>query len=131
LFLPNRVFIQLLAADFVFAGVLENPQSKHEEKPENCNPKEKPGKRLLIRFAIAPGQAGCPAIRLDPVLEARMFSMLRRGGLALTPRIQARALICAAFTLLLLIPLFSSARQASPRSLSFLRWSSIFISRPT
>jgi hypothetical protein len=45
-------------------------------------------------------------IRLDPIQEARVLSMLRRGGLALTPQeYQARALICAAFTLLLLIPL--------------------------
>lgn len=102
------VFILLTLAGFLICKeLLKIPQVSMKKNLKNLQPeKEKPGKRLIDRFVMPLVRPVSRLIRLDPVQEARMASMLRRGGLDLTPKeYQARALICAAFTLPLLIPL--------------------------
>lgn len=70
--------------------------------------KEKTGERLLNRFVMPFVKPVARLVPIDPAREAKMASLLRRGGLELNPReYQARALICAAFTLLLVIPLLA------------------------
>ncbi len=102
------VFILLTLAGFLICKeLLKIPQASMKKNLKNLQTeKEKPGKRLIDRFVMPLVRPVSWLIRLDPVQEARMASMLRRGGLDLTPKeYQARALICAAFTLPLLIPL--------------------------
>jgi hypothetical protein len=108
LFYQTVIFILLLAAGFLICReLLKIPQASMKKNLKNLQTKkEKPGKRLIDRFVMPLVRPVSRLIRLDPVQEARMASMLRRGGLDLTPQeYQARALICAAFTLPLLIPL--------------------------
>ncbi|WP_235811166.1 hypothetical protein [Syntrophomonas wolfei] len=108
MFYQTVIFILLLAAGFLICReLLKIPQASMKKNLKNLQiEKEKPGKRLINRFVMPLVRPVSRLIRLDPVQEARMASMLRRGGLNLTPReYQARALICAAFTLPLLIPL--------------------------
>jgi len=108
LFYQVIVFILLTLAGFLICKeLLKIPQVSMKKNLKNLQPeKEKPGKRLIDRFVMPLVRPVSRLIRLDPVQEARMASMLRRGGLDLTPKeYQARALICAAFTLPLLIPL--------------------------
>jgi hypothetical protein len=118
LFYQIVVFILLLAAGFFICREFwKIPRASMKKNLRNLRTaKEKPGKRLLNRLVMPLVKPVARLIRLDPVQEARMFSMLRRGGLALTPQeYQARALICAAFTLLLLIPLlFIGATSLTP-----------------
>lgn len=102
------IFILLLAAGFLICReLLKIPRANMKKNLRNLQTeKGKPGQRLLNRFVMPLVRPVARLIRLDPVEEARLASMLRRGGLALTPQeYQARALVCAAFTLLLLIPL--------------------------
>lgn len=83
--------------------------------------KEKTGQRLLNRFVMPLVKPVSRWIRLDPAKEAKLASTLRRGGIDLTPReYQARALICASFTLLLLVPLLAiGAKSIAPVVLIF------------
>lgn len=102
------IFLLLLTAGFLICReLLKIPRSNMKKNLRNLQTeKGKPGQRLLNRFVMPLVRPVARLIRLDPIQEARMLSMLRRGGLALTPQeYQARALVCAAFTLLLLIPL--------------------------
>lgn len=83
--------------------------------------KEKTGARLLNLFVMPLVKPVSRLIRIEPEKEAKMASMLRRGGLALTPKeYHARALICAAFTLPLLILLLAiGATNIAPAILIF------------
>ena len=88
------VFILLLAAGFFLCRELwQIPRASMKKNLRNLQTqKEKPGKRLLNRLVMPLVKPVARLIRLDPVQEARMLSMLRRGGLALTPQeYQARA----------------------------------------
>ena len=126
------VFILLLAAGFFICRELwKIPRASMKKNLRNLRiRKEKPGKRLLNRLVMPLVKPVARLIRLDPVQEARTFSMLRRGGLALTPQeYQARALLRRLYPVAL-IPLLLIGRQASPRSLSF-AVVVYFISRPT
>jgi len=108
LFYQIIIFLLLLTAGFLICReLLKIPRSNMKKNLRNLQTeKGKPGQRLLNRFVMPLVRPVARLIRLDPIQEARMLSMLRRGGLALTPQeYQARALVCAAFTLLLLIPL--------------------------
>jgi len=83
--------------------------------------KKQSGARLLNLFVMPLVKPVSRLIRIDPEEEAKMASMLRRGGLDLTPKeYHARALICAAFTLpLLLLLLAAGATNIAPVILIF------------
>ena len=70
--------------------------------------KEKAENQLLNRFIMPIARPASRLIPIDPVKEARMASMLRRGGLELTPReYYARAILCAFFTFPLALLFFA------------------------
>lgn len=83
--------------------------------------KEKTGKRLLNRFIMPLVIPVSRFIRIDPVSEAKMASVLQRGGLELTPKeYYARAILCALFTLpLALLLLAAGAANIAPVVLIF------------
>lgn len=98
------VFVLLTAAGFLICRqLLKIPKLSMKKNIKNLQTeKEKAGEKILNRFVMPLVKPVSRWIRLDPAKEAKMASMIRRGGLDLTPReYQARALICAAFTLLL------------------------------
>lgn len=103
------IFILLTAAGFLICKeLLKIPKLSMKKNIKHLQTeKEKPGKRLLNRFVMPLVKPVSRLISLDPALEARMASMLRRGGLELTPReYYARAILCALFTLPLALLLF-------------------------
>lgn len=83
--------------------------------------KEKPGKQLLYRFIMPLVKPVSRLIPLDPVKEARMASVLRRGGMELTPKeYYARGILCALFTTPLALLLFTiGAANLAPIVLIF------------
>ena len=94
------VFVLLTAAGFLICRqILKIPRSSMKKNIKNVQAeKEQTGARLLTLFVMPLVKPVSRLIRLDPEKEAKMASMLRRGGLALTPKeYHARALICAAF----------------------------------
>ena len=104
------VFVLLTAAGFLICRqLLKIPKLSMKKNIKNLQTeKERTGQRLLNRFVIPLAKPVSRWIRLDLTKEAKMVSMLRRGGLELTPKeYYARALISASFTLLLLIPLLA------------------------
>lgn len=117
------VFVLLTTAGFLICRqLLKIPKLSMKKNIKNLQTeKEKTGKRLLNRFVMPLVKPVSRWIRLDPAKEAKMASMIRRGGLDLTPgEYQARALICAAFTLLLLVPLLAiGATNIAPVILIF------------
>lgn len=78
--------------------------------------KEATGTQLLNRLIMPLARPLSKLIPLDPMKEARMASMLRRGGQELTPReYYARAILCALFTLpLALLFLMLGALKFAP-----------------
>lgn len=78
--------------------------------------KEATGSRLLNRIIMPLARPLAKLIPLDPIKEARMASMLRRGGHVLTPKeYYARAILCASFTLpLALVFLLMGAVNLAP-----------------
>lgn len=83
--------------------------------------KEKPGKQLLNRFIMPLVKPVSRLIPLDPVKEVRMVSVLRRGGMELTPKeYYARGILCALFTTPLVLLLFTiGAANLAPIVLIF------------
>jgi hypothetical protein len=117
------IFVLLTAAGILICRqLLKIPKLSMKKNIKNLQAeKEKPGKRLINRFIMPLANPVSRFIPLDPVKEAQMVSMLRRGGLELTPKeYYARAILCAAFTLLL-VPLliFIGAANLAPIVLLF------------
>lgn len=87
---------------------------KKNLKQVKCE-REKAGQRLLNRIILPLARPLSRYIPIDPVKEAQMVSMLRRGGLELSPReYYARAILCASFTLplALIFVAFGAAKLA-------------------
>lgn len=123
MFYQMIIFVLLTAAGILICRqLLKIPKLSMKKNIKNLQAeKEKPGKRLINRFIMPLAKPVSRFIPLDPVKEAQMASMLRRGGLELTPKeYYARAILCAAFTLLL-IPLliFIGAANLAPIVLLF------------
>ena len=117
------VFVLLTVAGFLICRqILKIPRSSMKKNIKNVQAeKEQSGARLLNLFVMPLVKPVSRLIRIDPEEEAKMASMLRRGGLDLTPKeYHARALICAAFTLpLLLLLLAAGATSIAPVILIF------------
>jgi flagellar protein FlaJ len=117
------VFILLTTAGILICRqLLKIPNASMKKNIKNLQAKkEKPGRRILNRFIMPLVKPVSRLIRIDPVKEARMVSMLRRGGLELTPKeYYARAILCGSVTLLL-IPLLTviGAGNLAPIALIF------------
>ena len=96
------VFILLFVAGFLICRqFLKIPQLSMTKNLKLLQTqREKTGKRLLNRFIMPLVKPVSQLIRIDPVSEAKMASVLQRGGLDLTPKeYYARAILCALFTL--------------------------------
>ncbi len=117
------VFVLLTAAGFLICRqLLKIPKLSMKKNIKNLQAeKEKTGARLLNLFVMPLVKPVSRFIWIEPEKEAKMASMLRRGGLALTPKeYHARALICAALTLPLLILLLAiGATNIAPAILIF------------
>lgn len=99
------IFVLLTAAGFLLCRqLLKIPKLSMKKNIKNLqSEKEKSGKRLLNRFVMPLAKPISRFIPLDPIKEAGMASMLRRGGSELTPKeYYARAILCASFILLLM-----------------------------
>ncbi len=95
------VFVLLTAAGFLICRqLLKIPKLSMKKNIKNLKTeKEEPGKWLLNRVVMPLVKPFARLIRLDPAKEAKMASMLRRGGLEMTPKeYYARAILCALFT---------------------------------
>lgn len=117
------IFALLTAAGFLLCRqILKIPKLSMRKniKILQAN-KEKPDNRLLNHFIMPLAKPISRIIPLDPVKEARMAAMLRRGGLELTPKeYQARAILCALCTLpLALLFLVIGAPNLAPLILLF------------
>lgn len=117
------IFILLTAAGFLLCRqLLKIPKRSMKKNIKNLQAdKETPGRRLLNQFVMPLARPVSRFIPLDPVKEARMASMLRRGGSELTPKeYQARAILCALFTLpLALLFVIIGAPNLAPLILLF------------
>jgi len=105
LFYQMIVFVLLTIAGFLICRqLLKIPKASMKKNIKHLQTeKEKPGRRILNRIIMPLARPLSRLIRIDPVKEARMASMLRRGGLELSPKeYYARAILCASFTLLLM-----------------------------
>ena len=112
------VFILLTAAGILICRqLLKIPKLSMKKNIKNVQvEKEAMGNRLLNRFIMPLARPVSRFVPLDPVKEARMASILRRGGLELTPKeYYARAIVCASFTLpLALLFIFLGAVKLAP-----------------
>ncbi|WP_236932686.1 hypothetical protein [Geosporobacter ferrireducens] len=112
------VFILLTAAGILICRqLLKIPKLSMKKNIKNVQAeKEAMGNRLLNRFIMPLARPVSRFVPLDPVKEARMASILRRGGLELTPKeYYARAIVCASFTLpLALLFIFLGAVKLAP-----------------
>lgn len=81
--------------------LLKIPKLSMKKNLKHLQPeKEAAGNRMLNRFVMPLARPLSRFIPLDPVKEARMTAMLRRGGSELTPKeYYARAVVCALLTL--------------------------------
>jgi hypothetical protein len=117
------IFVLLTAAGFLLCRqILKVPKLSMSKNIKNLQTeKEKPGKRLLDRFIMPLVKPLSRLIPIDPIKEARMASMLRRGGSELTPKeYYARAILCALFTLpLALVFVVIGAPNLAPLILIF------------
>ncbi len=105
MFYQMIVFVLLTIAGFLICRqLLKIPKASMKKNIKHLQTeKEKPGRRILNRIIMPLARPLSRLIRIDPVKEARMASMLRRGGLELSPKeYYARAILCASFTLLLM-----------------------------
>ncbi len=95
------IFILLTAAGFLLCRqLLKIPKLSMKKNIKNLQAAKERPDGLINRFFTPLAGPAARLIPLDPVKEARMASMLRRGGLELTPReYQARAILGALFTL--------------------------------
>jgi hypothetical protein len=118
LFYQIIVFILLTAAGILICRqLLKIPKLSMKKNIKNVQAeKEAMGNRLLNRFIMPLARPVSRFVPLDPVKEARMASILRRGGLELTPKeYYARAIVCASFTLpLALLFIFLGAVKLAP-----------------
>jgi len=118
LFYQIIVFILLTAAGILICRqLLKIPKLSMKKNIKNVQAeKEAMGNRLLNRFIMPLARPVSRFVPLDPVKEARMASILRRGGLELTPKeYYARAIVCASFTLpLALLFIFLRAVKLAP-----------------
>lgn len=117
------IFVLLFMAGFLICRqFLKIPQSSMKRNLKTLQiEREKPGKRLLNRFIMPLVTPVSRFIRIDPVSEARMASVLQRGGLELTPKeYYARAILCALFMLPIALLLFTiGAANIAPIVLIF------------
>lgn len=117
------VFVLLTAAGFLICRqLLKIPKLSMKKNIKNLKTeKEEPGKRLLNRFVMPLVKPFARLIRIDPAKEAKMASMLRRGGLEMTPKeYYARAILCALFTVPLALLMFAiGAANIAPIVLIF------------
>lgn len=117
------IFILLTAAGFLICRqLLKIPKLSMKKSIKHLQAeKEKSGKRLLNRFIMPLAKPVSRLITIDPIKEARMASMLRRGGLELTPKeYYSRAILCALFTLpLVLLVVVIGAPKLVPLILIF------------
>lgn len=117
------VFVLLTVAGFLICRqLLKIPTASMKKNIKNLQTeKEKTGRRLLNRFIIPLVKPVSRLIRIDPIKEAQMASMLRRGGQELTPKdYYARAILCASVTLLLMpLLVFIGAANLAPIALIF------------
>lgn len=117
------VFVLLTVAGFLICRqLLKIPKASMKKNIKNLQTvKEKAGRRLLNRIIMPLVKPVSRLIRIDPLKEARMASMLRRGGHELTPKeYYARAILCASFTLLLMpLLIFIGAANLVPIVLIF------------
>jgi flagellar protein FlaJ len=123
LFYQSIIFVLLTAAGFLICRqLLKIPKLSMKKNIKNIQAgKEKPGKQLLNRFIMPLVKPVSRLIPLDPVKEARMASVLRRGGMELTPKeYYARGILCALFTTPLALLLFTiGAANLAPIVLIF------------
>lgn len=92
------IFVLLTTAGFlVCRQILKIPKSSMKRNLSHLkSQKEQPGKLLLNRLIMPLAKPLSRLIPIDPIKEARMAAMLRRGGLELTPKeYYARAFVCA------------------------------------
>lgn len=111
-----------MAGFFICRQILKIPRSSMKKNIKNVqSKKEQTGTMLLNRFVMPLVKPIAQLIPLDPEKEAQMASMLKRGGLDLAPKeYHARAIICATFTLpLMLLPLAVGAANIVPVILIF------------
>ncbi|OLN31715.1 hypothetical protein [Desulfosporosinus metallidurans] len=117
------VFVLLTAAGFLICRqILKIPRLSMKKNLKNLQTeKEKAGAKLLKTFVMPLVKPVSRLIRIEPEKEVKMAAMLRRGGLALTPKeYYARAIICAVFTLPLSILLLAiGAVKLAPVTLIF------------
>lgn len=123
MFYQMIIFVLLTAAGFLLCRqILKVPKLSMSKNIKNLQvEKEKPGKRLLDCFIMPLVKPLSRLIPLDPIKEARMASMLRRGGSELAPKeYYARAILCALFTLpLALVFVVIGAPNLAPLILIF------------
>lgn len=123
MFYQMIVFVLLTIAGFLICRqLLKIPKESMKKNIKHLQTKkEKPGRRILNRFIMPLVKPVSRLIRIDPVKEARMASMLRRGGLELTPKeYYARAILCGSFTLLLMpLLIVIGAAHLAPIALIF------------
>nr|WP_312577775.1 hypothetical protein [Sedimentibacter sp.] len=112
------LFILLTAAGILICRqLLKIPKLSMKKNLKHLRPeKEAAGSRMLNRVILPVARPISRFIPIDPVKEARMSSMLRRGGQELTPKeYYARAILCASFTLpLALVFLIMGAVKLAP-----------------
>ena len=112
------VFILLTAAGILICRqLLKIPKLNMKKNQKHLqSEKETAGKQFLDRLVMPIARLLSHLIPIDPVKEARMASMLLRGGLMLTPKeYYARAILCACLTLpLALVFLLLGAAKMAP-----------------
>lgn len=112
------LFILLTAAGILICRqLLKIPKLSMKKNLKHLQAeKEAAGSRMLSRVIMPVARPISRFIPIDPVKEARMASMLRRGGQELTPKeYYARAILCASFTLpLALVFLIMGAVKLAP-----------------
>lgn len=112
------LFILLTAAGILICRqLLKIPKLSMKKNLKHLRAeKEAVGSRMLNRVIMPVARPISRFIPIDPVKEARMSSMLRRGGQELTPKeYYARAILCASFTLpLALVFLIMGAVKLAP-----------------
>lgn len=112
------LFILLTAAGILICRqLLKIPKLSMKKNLKHLRAeKEAAGSRMLNRVILPVARPISRFIPIDPVKEARMSSMLRRGGQELTPKeYYARAILCASFTLpLALVFLVMGAVKLAP-----------------
>lgn len=118
MFFQIILFILLTAAGILICRqLLKIPKLSMKKNLKHLRAeKEATGTQLLNRLIMPLARPLSKLIPLDPMKEARMASMLRRGGQELTPReYYARAILCALFTLpLALLFLMLGALKFAP-----------------